>query len=206
MTGRESRWLGQWFWVSRLLVPNLISYRHPSPRLESSCRHCHHRQLTLRANAQRAFAMQPKGGRTAASLGSRSATRHEPGTGSVVRASLADTRPSSPLVTGPRWGPIRGGDAYPKEAAIASTLGLHDGGPLDHHADLQGASWTMSTEQLWQMDDGNERWIDDESLSMDRTLALNLTSSCAQPDFVSSHLTSPCVVMLALPSPPTSRL
>ena len=83
--------------------------------------------------------MQPKGGRAAASLGSRSARGHEPGTGSVIRASLADTLPSSPLVTGPRWGPIHGGDAYPKEAAIASTLGLHDGGPLDHHRTPEGA-------------------------------------------------------------------
>ena len=91
------------------------------------------------SNAQRALVIQPKGGREAASLGFRSAQRHEPGTGSVIRASLADTHPSSPLATGPRWGPIHGGDVYPKEAAFASTLGLHDGGPSDHeHGVLSG--------------------------------------------------------------------
>ncbi len=134
------------------------------------------------SNAQRALVIQPKGGREAASLGFRSAQRHEPGTGSFIRASLADTHPSSPLATGPRWGPIHGGDVYPKEAAARPPWGC-----------MTVVLWTTNTASSREVATDNEKCCDDWERSFwDRATAMYQATYCAQLDPTSPWLIPSC--------------
>ena len=128
MTGRDHFGIGPRLCIRRLTVPNLIPprlglFRHadnktttnshlaPTPNGRSSC-------------SPRVDAEQPPLG-----PGPRSDMNPERVPSSALRWP---TRPFIAPRDGTPWGPLHGGDVYPKEAAVASTLGLHDGGPLDH--------------------------------------------------------------------------